>query len=138
VQLKVVSYNVLMDANPELSQYPIDDLLHTEERWPALLRILEQERADVIALQEGTPAFHKRLLAEEWVRRGYHISDCSGNSVKPMGNLLLSRYPFASVGMHTTTTALHPTSLSDAADLTATGQRNGCTGRIMACPSRFC
>lgn len=97
VQLKVVSYNVLMDANPELSQYPIDDLLHTEERWPALLRILEQESADVIALQEGTPAFHKKLLAEEWVRRGYHISDCSGNSVKPMGNLLLSRYPFASV-----------------------------------------
>jgi exonuclease III len=108
-----------MDANPELSQYPIDDLLHTEERWPALLRILEQESADVIALQEGTPAFHKKLLAEEWVRRGYHISDCSGNSVKPMGNLLLSRYPFASVGMRTTTTTTTTTTATTATTATA-------------------
>jgi endonuclease/exonuclease/phosphatase family metal-dependent hydrolase len=134
VQLKVVSYNVLMDANSELSQYPIEDLLYTEHRWPAVLKIIEHERADIIALQEGTAKFLEQLLQEEWVRRGYYISDYSGNSVNPMGNLILSRYPFSTIGTHMKRTRTL-TGLSPCGPAT---QRSECTDKITACPNRCC
>jgi tyrosyl-DNA phosphodiesterase 2 len=62
-----------------------------EERAEALLRILRSSRADVIGLQEVTPAFLDMLLAQRWVQERYALSDSTGALVSPYGTLLLSR-----------------------------------------------
>lgn len=38
--LKVLSYNVLMDYNSEVAQYPLGDVLYTEFRWCATLGVM--------------------------------------------------------------------------------------------------
>ncbi len=77
--------------------YDLSDMIYTQHRIPALLHILKETRAHIVALQEVTPEFFLRLKQEEWVRQHYYISDITGNSVKPVGNLLLSRFPFDSL-----------------------------------------
>lgn len=85
--LVVVTLNVLFDLYD-------DGVLHTERRIPALLELLEQSGADVIALQEVTPRMLAALLAAPWVRRAYEVSDGPGaETVEPYGVVLLSRLP---------------------------------------------
>ncbi len=85
--LCIVSYNVLFDLYDPA-------LLHTECRTPALLSRLRREKADLIALQEVTPALLESILAQPWVREGYRVSEGpAAESVRPYGQVLLSRVP---------------------------------------------
>jgi endonuclease/exonuclease/phosphatase family metal-dependent hydrolase len=93
-KLRVVTFNVLTDISPT---YRIDDLILSHLRWPAILNILKDTDADVIALQEVSASFHKLLMAEPWVRKSYVVSDPFGKTLEPMGNLLLSRIPMRKV-----------------------------------------
>ena len=79
--LTVVTWNVWFDR------------AHQEARAAALLDVLRDTDADVICLQEVTRPFLGHALASEWVRRGYAVSDGSGETVDPYGVLLLSRVP---------------------------------------------
>ncbi|WP_223645274.1 poly(A) polymerase [Corallococcus sp. EGB] len=89
--LTVVTFNVLFDLYDA-------ELLATERRTPAALALLRETDADVIALQEVTPAFLRALLAEPWVRERYWLTDGpSAQTVTPYGQVLLSRVPLASV-----------------------------------------
>jgi uncharacterized protein (UPF0248 family) len=85
--LTIASYNVLIDVHhPELIQ--------TNKRLPAILSELRKTDADIIALQEVTPALIDLLLKTDWVR-DYLISESAyADKVKPYGNLIMSRFPF--------------------------------------------
>jgi poly(A) polymerase len=85
--LTIASYNVLIDVH-----HP--DRIQTKKRLPALLAELRKTDADIIALQEVTPAFIDLLLKTDWVR-DYFISESAyADKVKPYGNLIMSRFPF--------------------------------------------
>ena len=60
------------------------------ERRRALMDILRAADADVIGLQEVTPGLLAVLLAQDWVRDGYHFAEVS---VAPYGVMVLSRRP---------------------------------------------
>ena len=62
-----------------------------EARAKALCELMQQENADVIALQEVTPRFHKLLLEKEWVRETYAVSDRDGSSLGSYGVMFLVR-----------------------------------------------
>lgn len=83
----LLSLNVLFDDhNPER--------INTPRRTEALLALLAEERPTLIALQEVKSTLLEALLAEDWVRQGYILSDGpSGDTVRPYGQLLLSRVP---------------------------------------------
>ena len=49
-------------------------------RWPLVSKVLMQEDADVIALQEATPELFRFLLSESWVRRSYFVSESGRDS----------------------------------------------------------
>ncbi|MBZ4422287.1 poly(A) polymerase [Myxococcus sp. RHSTA-1-4] len=90
-RLTVLTFNVLFDLYDA-------DLLATERRTPAMLALLRDSGADVIALQEVTPPFLRALLAEPWVREHYWLSEGPGAStVTPYGQVLLSRLPISSL-----------------------------------------
>jgi tyrosyl-DNA phosphodiesterase 2 len=61
------------------------------ERGTAILRLLREADADVIALQEVTPAFLRRLLEEPWCRERYALSDAQGTTFTSYGVVMLSR-----------------------------------------------
>jgi endonuclease/exonuclease/phosphatase (EEP) superfamily protein YafD/uncharacterized protein (UPF0248 family) len=85
--LTMVSYNVLIDVH-----HP--DLIQTNKRLPAILTELRKTDADIIALQEVTPALIDLLLKTDWVR-DYFISESAyADKIKPYGNLIMSRFPF--------------------------------------------
>jgi hypothetical protein len=114
-------YNVLFDLPS--SQYDFSDIIFTEYRYPALIKILgkvvwylesycsvEESKADIIALQEVTPQFLDLLLKESWTQ-SYFFSDVVGTSVTPgmsrwyyvqtpEGNLLLSKIPFERIYLY--------------------------------------
>jgi poly(A) polymerase len=89
--LVVVSWNVLFDRFPATAYEPA-------RRWAALRAQLAESGADLIGLQEATPAFLEALLAEPWVRERYRISDVDGGTLDPYGQLLLSRRPLRWLG----------------------------------------
>lgn len=66
-----------------------------ERRAEALLDILEARAADVVALQEMTPALLDVVLSQPFIQENYAVSDIAGASVDPYGVLLLSRLPVA-------------------------------------------
>ncbi|MFP2927299.1 poly(A) polymerase [Pyxidicoccus sp. 3LG] len=93
-QLTVVTFNVLFDLHDA-------ELLATERRTPATLAQLRATDADVIALQEVTAPFLRALLDAPWVREGYWLSEGPGaTTVTPYGQVLLSRFPFSTLGQH--------------------------------------
>jgi tyrosyl-DNA phosphodiesterase 2 len=79
-QLTLATYNVWFDRYAN------------NVRRTALLEILAACNADVIALQEATPALLDRILATDWIRARYAISDIKGDTVLPYGTLLLTRW----------------------------------------------
>ncbi|NMO13468.1 DUF504 domain-containing protein [Pyxidicoccus fallax] len=90
-RLTVVTYNVLFDLYDA-------EWLATERRTLAMLALLRDTGADVIALQEVTPPFLRALLAEAWVREHYWLSEGPGAAtVTPYGQVLLSRIPFTAL-----------------------------------------
>jgi poly(A) polymerase len=90
-ELTVATFNVLFDLyDPEL--------LATHRRTAATLSLLRSVDADIIALQEVTAPFLRALLEKQWVREHYFVSDGpDASTVEPYGQILLSRYPFASL-----------------------------------------
>ena len=82
-ELTFVTYNVWFGQD------------HRYKRCEALLRIVRDCRADVIALQEIMPDFLEVVLEMQWVRENYYVSDLKGDTVQPYGVLLLSRLPIS-------------------------------------------
>jgi poly(A) polymerase len=88
--LTVATFNVLFNLYET-------EKIQTEKRLPAIFQQLRQCEADIIAIQEATPQFVESLLSHNWIRN-YFISDLhTGDTIKPYGNLLLSRFPFTLV-----------------------------------------
>ena len=92
--LRVATYNVLFDTYDKKR-------VRSEVRLPAVFEHLQSCKADIIALQEVTPTFLPQLLEQEWVKEQYYVSDSVGCvSVRPYGQILLSRYPIRKLSMH--------------------------------------
>ena len=70
-----------------------------QERFAALLDIARACRPDIVALQEVTHRHLEQLLAVDWVRREFRISDITGSTLQPHGVLLLSRLPLRNLGL---------------------------------------
>jgi poly(A) polymerase len=90
-ELTVASLNVLFDLyDPEL--------LDTARRTAAAISLLRWVDADLIALQEVTPPFLHALLDTPWIREHFFLSEGpAASTVTPYGQVLLSRFPFASL-----------------------------------------
>lgn len=71
-----------------------------EERFLALMALLEEHRPDVIALQEVTTPFLAGLRATPWIRRDYTVSDFMGSTLSSYGVALLTRLPVESMALH--------------------------------------
>lgn len=71
-----------------------------QERCEAMLRLLRETDADVIALQEVTEEFLARAIREEWLRESYAISDATGKTVRGYGAVLFSRLPVRRMSLH--------------------------------------
>jgi len=70
-----------------------------DERLAALLSLVRDCRPDVIGFQEVTPRSLERILAEDWLRRDFQVSDPDGSTLEPHGVLLLSRLPIRSLAL---------------------------------------
>ncbi|MCA9686662.1 MAG: 2'-5' RNA ligase family protein, partial [Myxococcales bacterium] len=89
--IHVATFNLLFDFH-ETSR------IYSERRLPAALALLREREADLIALQEVTPASLAAILAEPWVRERYCVSSGpAGEGVDPYGVVLLSRWPLTLV-----------------------------------------
>ncbi len=62
-------------------------------RADAMMKLLAECDADVIALQEVTPEFIVRARREQWLKDRYCLSDANGSTVRGYGVALLSRLP---------------------------------------------
>ncbi|MBK9366723.1 MAG: endonuclease/exonuclease/phosphatase family protein [Deltaproteobacteria bacterium] len=86
-RLRVLTFNMLFD----LYDAP---RVRLGERLPAISAMLQAADADLIALQEVTPAVVEALGAWPWVRAGYRMSEGpEALGVRPYGQLWLSRLP---------------------------------------------
>lgn len=87
--LTVSTYNVLFDLYEA-------DKIYSEARREVCLELLRAQDADLVALQEVTPALWAMLLAQPWVRERYYVSSGPGaEGLVPYGPALLSRWPLA-------------------------------------------
>jgi tyrosyl-DNA phosphodiesterase 2 len=89
--LRVLTFNVWFDPYA------------WEQRCHAVLQILADEAADVIALQEVTPLFLQRLLAAPWLRESYVVSRSKLLDAR-YDVVMLSRLPVSRCVSHTLTT----------------------------------
>jgi len=86
--LKLATYNVWFS----------EELI--DERATALLKILQECNADIIALQEVTYHFLHVTLMQEWVRKSYFISDFKDDTFSSYGVVMLSRIPIKTLSIH--------------------------------------
>ena len=89
-KLNVLSFNVLFNHfDPEN--------IYTEKRYPLILEFLEEQDADIIALEEVTDVFLKLLVKSSWIiNNNYYITEIPGGATcDPYGNLIISKHPFA-------------------------------------------
>ncbi len=80
-QMTLVTYNIWFGEH------------RWRERLAHLLGLVARCEPDIIALQEVTPRQLEQILAAEWVRSDFLVSDVSGTTLRPHGVLLLSRLP---------------------------------------------
>ncbi|KAJ3222676.1 hypothetical protein HDU78_011648 [Chytriomyces hyalinus] len=85
--MSLLTYNILNDPSHP-SNYDADT------RFQSLLRILEQEGPDLIALQEVNNTFLNLALEDTSIQLHYYISAMTMDQV-PTNLLLLSKYPFS-------------------------------------------
>ena len=78
--LSVLTYNVLADR------------VGVRQRIPVLLDLMDQARADVLALQEVADWFLGPLHEQGWTR-GLHACTFEGRRAAPGGQYILSRHP---------------------------------------------
>jgi len=79
--LKVATFNVWFEDH------------EFESRAAAILLLLRESGADVIALQEVKLRFLERALREPWIRDEFTLSDADGSTIADYGVILLSRLP---------------------------------------------
>jgi len=84
-QLTLVTYNIWF------GEY------RWRERLAHLLELVASYRPDIIAFQEVTPRQLGQILATDWIRERFLVSDASGFTVNPHGVVLLSRLPIRDV-----------------------------------------
>ena len=109
--LKVVTWNILFDEFEE-------DKIHTHLRLPVLLSLLEKTDADIIGLQEVTPELLVTILASQWIREHYYVSESEvASTFGVYGQLILSKYPF-----HTYTRRLSSSKHFVAAEMRVNGR----------------
>jgi endonuclease/exonuclease/phosphatase family metal-dependent hydrolase len=82
-QITILTYNVLADP------------IAVRQRVPALMAILKDSDADIIALQEVAPWFVVELKREPWVKK-YYLMEDNGRFVSCVGQTILSRFPIES------------------------------------------
>lgn len=86
-----------MTASPQLLRVVTWNIWFGDYRWEdrldALLGTVGFFLPDLVGLQEVTPHQLSRLLENPWVRRQFAVSDTTGETLRPHGVLLLSRYP---------------------------------------------
>lgn len=88
-RLRVASWNLLCD------QY-LPEQIYTEARHAEILRQLEALDADIVALQEVTPAFWEKLCQCGWAKARYYLSESPrAESFAPQNIAVLSKHPFA-------------------------------------------
>lgn len=93
-RLRAVTWNVLSDQHER-------ERVKTPLRVPAIVSALESTAADVIALQEVSPAVHEALLAAPWVRARYTVSEGPRSpALRGEGVLFLFRVPVQELGAH--------------------------------------
>lgn len=85
--IKVLTWNVLFD------QYH-QELIRTSERIPAIVEQIKTCDADIVLLQEATPALLKVLQETAWCKNYYCSENEDGKSLNYHGLLILSKYPF--------------------------------------------
>lgn len=90
--LRVLTYNVWFDP------------FEQERRTQALLAILRDEAADVMALQEVTPRFLQSLLNDPFIRAHYACSQTKLMGPDRYDVVMLSRLPVRSFTAHRITT----------------------------------
>lgn len=88
--ITVATWNILFNLYDK-------EKIQTERRWPAIFQHLQKCDADIIALQEVTPDFVELLLSQDWVGNYFISESPTGDTVKPYGNLIISRLPFTLV-----------------------------------------
>ena len=76
--MRVLSYNVLADE------------VALERRIPALMRVMERARPDVIALQEVAPWFLDWIAGSGWLAE-LELAQINGLPARPNGQLIASR-----------------------------------------------
>lgn len=86
-ELKVLTINVLTDRY-ERGQ------LYSDERWAWMLHALQRLDVDILLLQEVSPTFYKKLLRKRWVYSYYLSESPACSTLKPFGNVIISKYPF--------------------------------------------
>lgn len=64
-----------------------------DQRYDAIVRLLEVHEPDFIGLQEVTPSSLPSFLEHPWIRKYYYASDIDGSTLGDYGVLLLSRLP---------------------------------------------
>jgi tyrosyl-DNA phosphodiesterase 2 len=70
-----------------------------QQRLAGLLDVVRACRPDVVALQEVTHRQLQAILATEWVRQDFWVSDIKGRSLEPHGVLTLSRLPIQGLAL---------------------------------------
>lgn len=103
--ISICTFNVLFDR-PVRPNF-MDPTFHAQERFHHALNALKNLNADIIGLQEVTPAFLRLLGRQSWIRSGqYQVSadpnpddetamDTEINKViEPFGQIFVSRIPF--------------------------------------------
>jgi tyrosyl-DNA phosphodiesterase 2 len=78
--VRVLSYNVLADE------------IAVERRIPALMRVMERARPDVLALQEVAPWFMDQMAERSWLS-AFDLARIDGRVARPNGQLIASRLP---------------------------------------------
>lgn len=79
-RVRVLSYNVLADR------------VAVDRRVPALLRVMQAAKPDLILLQEVAPWWLDWLADTSWLRP-YQVASIDGQPARPNGQLILSRLP---------------------------------------------
>jgi len=80
VSVRVLSYNVLADE------------IAVDRRIPALMRVMERARPDVLALQEVAPWFLDWMAGSGWLSE-FELARIDGQIARPNGQLIASRLP---------------------------------------------
>nr|CCC48747.1 putative exonuclease [Trypanosoma vivax Y486] len=90
--LKLLTWNVMFDrysGKPTPLGMPGIDWC-SPKRYPVLAKIIEEEDADVVGMQEVEPVFWEFLSKQSWVRERYYFScGYSSPAISPWGVLML-------------------------------------------------